>query len=177
MMKKVLHAAALFALVFAATFIFAGVSASAQQIASTTTRERTAASARLLKRMVIGVGESAEGSRVRITSDAPLDGYESFTRGGKFYILVRGADASTLAGRALTARGFTNVEAEQQGDDALISFTTEPGFEPRARPTFNRLEILFATQEQKPAGSNSSSSGSNGDAAAPTPTPDPPTAA
>src|SRR5437763_15900061 len=103
MTKKVLHAAALFALAFAATFVFAGARASAQQVASasTTPRERTAAGARLSKRMALSVGESAEGSRVRVTSDAPLDGYESFARGGKFYVLVRDADASALAGRAL----------------------------------------------------------------------------
>jgi hypothetical protein len=173
MTKKVPHAAALFALAFAVTIVVAVARVSAQQIASTTTptRARTATGARLLKSVILSIGESAEGSRVRITSDAPLDGYETFARGGKFYLLIHDANAAALAGRVLAARGFTNVEAEQRGDDALIAFTTEPNFEPRVRASFNRLEIVFAAQEQKPAGGTSSSSGSNGDAAMPTPTP------
>ena len=91
MKKKVLHAAAHSALAFAALFVFASAGVSAQQVASNATRERTATTP---KRMAISVGQSAQGSRVRITSDAPLEGYEAFARDGKFYVLIHGADAS-----------------------------------------------------------------------------------
>src|SRR5438105_4489979 len=177
MTKRATSAAALFVLAFIATALAPRSHASAQQLASTSTpkRERTATIARMLKRVVWSAGESAEGSRVRITSDAPLDGYESFKEGDKFYVLIHGTDAAALVGRALAGRGFTNVEAEQRGDDALIAFTTEPNFEPRVRASFNRLEIVFASQDQKQSGGNSSSSGSNSDAT-PTPTPAAPAA-
>ena len=182
MKRKILNAAAHFALAFAAAVILAGARASAQQVASNTTRARTDATA--LRRMAISVGQSAQGSRVRIISDAPLDGYRAFARDGKFCVLLRGADASSLAGRALAARGFTGVEAEQQGDDALLAFTTEPNFEPRVRAIFNQLEIVFVAQTQKTGGGSSSSNGastptgdtsSSKDAASKaTPTPTPP---
>lgn len=177
MKKKVLHAAATAVLACVAAFVFACARASAQQLASNTTPapERTA---HALRRMAISVGGSAQGSRVRITSDAPLGGYETFARDGKFYVLLHGADASALAGRALAARGFTNVEAEQQGDDALVAFTTEPDFAPRVRAIFNQLEIVFAGQAQAAGGANGSSTSSASStpkdapgATTPTPTP------
>src|SRR5438477_1295833 len=163
MTKRATYAAALFALAFIATALAPCSPATAQQIASTSTpaRERVATAAHMLKRIVLSTGESAEGSRVHITSDAPLDGYETFKEGGKFYVLIRDTEAAALAGRALAGRGFKNVEAEQRGDDALIAFTTEPGFEPRVRASFNRLEIVFASQDQKQTSGNSSSSGSS----------------
>jgi len=176
MKKKVLHAAAHSALAFIALFVFAHARTSAQQVASntTTSHERTAAA---LKRMTISVGQSAQGSRVRITSDVPLDGYETFARGGKFYVLLRGADASTLAGRGFAARGFTSVEAEQHGDDALLAFTTEPDFEPRVRAIFNQLEVVFAAQTKTASGGSNGSStpadGSSKEVAGATPTPTP----
>ena len=125
--------------------------------------------ARLLKRMTLSTSETAEGSRVRITSDAALEGYQTYTEGGRFFVLVPEADAAVLASGGLATRGFTGVEAGQRGDDALIAFTLATGVEPRVRASFNRLEILFAAQAgQQPAG------GSNGYAAAsPTPTPPP----
>ena len=172
-MKKVTPAVALSALALLTTFMPAWRSASAQQVASMRTHASGRApagggGARLLKRMTLSVAESAEGSRVRITSDAALEGYQTFAEGGRFFVLVPEADATVLSSGGTAARGFTHVEAGQRGDDALIAFTLVPGFVPRVRASFNRLEILFAAQSgQQPA-----SGGGSGDAT-PTPTPTP----
>jgi hypothetical protein len=122
--------------------------------------------------MTLSVAESAEGSRVRITSDAALGGYETFAEGGRFFVLIPEADASVLASGGLAARSFTRVEAGQRGDDALIAFTLAPGtVAPRVRASFNRLELLFAAQ----AGQQAAAGGSGNDpVAAATPTPPPP---
>ena len=166
-MKRVLSGAAPLALALLTS------AASAQQVASVRADapgRRPAASssaggARLLKRMTLSVAESAEGTRVRVTSDAALGGYETFTEGGRFFVLFPEADAAVLASGGLSARGFSRVEAGQRGDDALLAFTPAAGFEPRVRASFNRLEILFAPRAaQKPEA---------GGSAGPTPTPPP----
>jgi hypothetical protein len=176
MTKKVLHTAALLALAFIMTTLLPCVSASAQQLASNSSpaRPRAASTGLPLKRMSLRVTEVGEGSRVLITSDAPLDGYETYVEGGKFLVLVEQADASAVETAGLSGRGFTRVEAGQQGQDVLISFTPTAGVAPRVRASFNRLEVVFATQEQQQAGggSNSSSTSNSGSAsAAPSPTP------
>ena len=171
-MKKVSSAVATLALALLVTDV------SAQQVASVRADApgRTATStprgpARLLKRMSMSVGETAEGTRVRVTSDAALEGFETFSEGGRFFILFPEADAAVLAPGGLAARGFSRVEAGQRGDDALVAFTLAPGFEPRVRASFNRLEILFAAQ----TGQGPASGG--GAAPSPTPTPTPATPA
>ncbi|MBC7933129.1 MAG: carbohydrate binding family 9 domain-containing protein, partial [Rubrivivax sp.] len=171
MTKKVLYAAALFALAFNALALPRVAVVSAQQLASNTppTVARAAAPARrFLKRMALSVGEAAEGARVRITSDAPIEGYQTYGEGGKFMLLIPEADATTLSTTGLAGRGLSGVEAQQRGDDALISFKTVEGFAPRVRASFNRLEVVFASQQQPVAGG---ATPSTSNAATPTPTP------
>jgi hypothetical protein len=175
MTKKVLSALALFTLALT-TFYLSGTNATAQQLASTRTPANvpavtSARGARLLKRMSLSVGESAEGSRVRITSDASLDGYETYTEGGRFFVLVPDADATLLAPGKIDGRGFTRIETGQRGDDALIVFTLRPDVAPRVRANFNRLEILFATQEPKPTSGDTQVSKDAIATGTPTPTP------
>lgn len=171
MKKKFLNAVALSALALLMLAALSSSEVSAQEVASVraTASGRTAAGggARLLRRMTLSTSETAEGSRVRITSDAALDGYQTYTEGGRFFVLVPEADAAVLASGGFAARGFTRVEAGQRGDDALIAFTLAPNVAPRVRATFNRLEILFVTQSgQQPTGGGEA-------AASPTPTPPP----
>jgi hypothetical protein len=181
-MKKVSPAAALFTLTLMLSLAPAWRPASARQVASARAHAAGRApaavgGARLLKRMSMSVGETAEGSRVRITSDAALEGCETFAEGGRFFVLVPDADATVLASGGTAARGFSRVEAGQRGDDALIAFTLAAGVVPRVRASFNRLEILFAAQ----AGQQPASGGAQGAAAdasaTPIPTPTPPAVA
>ena len=174
-MRKALPSAALFALALFVSAVPAWKSASAQEVAAARAHaggRTTAGGARLLKRMSLSVGESADGSRVRITSDAPLEGFETFTEGGRFFVLVPEADAALLAPGGLAASGFTHVETGQRGDDALIAFTLAPGVAPRVRASFNRLEILFAAQSGQTPASGGSQSGGGAASATPTPTPE-----
>ncbi|HEX8351457.1 MAG TPA: DUF5916 domain-containing protein [Pyrinomonadaceae bacterium] len=184
MMKKVSPAVALLALALMLSFAPASQPVSAQQVASARTPAvgRVAAGgggARLLKRMTMSVGETPEGSRVRITSDAALEGYETFTEGGRFFVLFPQADAAVLASGGTSARGFSRVEAGQRGDDALVAFTLAAGVTPRVRASFNRLEIIFAAQpgQQPASGGAASAAGDAPAAATPTPTPTPTPAA
>ncbi|HEX8335801.1 MAG TPA: carbohydrate binding family 9 domain-containing protein, partial [Pyrinomonadaceae bacterium] len=170
MKKQILSAVTLAALALSLTITLSSGRASAQEVASAraTVAGRAAGGARLLKRVMLSTTETAEGSRVRITSDAALEGHRTYTEGGRFFVLVPEADAGILASGGTEARGFSRVEAGQRGDDALIAFTLAPGVAPRLRASFNRLDILFAAQPgQQPAG------GSDGAAAAPSPTPPP----
>ena len=183
MMKKLSPAVALFALALLISAAPAWQSASAQQVASVRTPASGRATtggggARLLKRMSMSVAESAEGSRVRITSDAALEGYETFAEGGRFFVIFPQADATVLANGGTAARGYTRVEAGQRGDDALVAFTLAAGVVPRVRASFNRLEILFATQTgQQPTPASGGAQGAASDASVtPTPTPTPPAA-
>ncbi|MDT5269696.1 MAG: hypothetical protein QOH49_1882 [Acidobacteriota bacterium] len=171
MKKKFLNVVALSALTLLLPAALSPREASAQEVASVRTpvsgRATAGGGARLLKRMTLSTTETAEGSRVRITSDAALDGYRTYTEGGRFFVLVPEADAAVLASGGFAARGFTRVEAGQRGDDALIAFTLAPNVAPRVRATFNRLEILFAAQTgQQPTGGGEAT-------ASPSPTPPP----
>ncbi|MFL6286446.1 MAG: carbohydrate binding family 9 domain-containing protein, partial [Pyrinomonadaceae bacterium] len=170
MTRKLPHARTLYALALAALCLNSAAPVGAQQLASNSTPERRVASsasspARLLKRLALGVTETAEGSRVRLTSDASVEGFRAYTEGGRLFVLVPVADAATLAGRAPKGEGFVGFNVEQSGDDALISFTPRAGYAPHVRAAFNRLEILFAAQK--------SSGGADVAASSPTPTPTP----
>ena len=175
MKKKFLSAVALSALALSLTTALSSSEASAQEVASVRAASggaRTAArgGARLLKRMTLSTSETAEGSRVRITSDAALEGYQTYTEGGRFFVLVPEADAAVLASGGFEARGFSRVEAGQRGDDALIAFTLAPGVVPRVRASFNRLDILFVA----PTGQQPTGGGEAASSPSPTPPPAPP---
>ncbi|HWW75053.1 MAG TPA: hypothetical protein VNZ44_06650, partial [Pyrinomonadaceae bacterium] len=184
MTKKLLPTVALSALALIITLAPAWTVSTAQQVASLGragggSRGGGAAAAsatrRLLKRMSMSVAESADGTRVRLTSDAPLEGVESYADGGRFFVVVPEADAAVLAPQGFAGRGFTRVEAGQRGDDALIAFTPAPGYTPRARASFNRLEVVFAAQnlfalQQQQAGGSAYGADAAG---SPTPTPTP----
>src|SRR5688500_12390014 len=167
MLKKISYAFALLALALLFSSAPAWREASAQEVASARANAGTRAAgggARLLKRMTLSVTDTAEGTRARITSDASLEGFQTYTEGGRFFVLVPEADAAVLATGGTAASGFSRVEAGQRGDDALIAFTLNPGVAPRVRASFNRLEIVFAAQQPANGGGDSS----------PSPTPTPP---
>ncbi|HVF44649.1 MAG TPA: DUF5916 domain-containing protein [Pyrinomonadaceae bacterium] len=153
MTRKLPRALILSALAFAALCIASDASADArQQLASNSTPASRPGSParRLLKRLTLAVSETREGSRVRLTSDAEIEGYRTYTEAGRFFVLVPDADAAMLAsGRAAVGEGFEGFGVEQRGDDALVSFALRAGYAPRVRASFNRLEITFAAQKQE----------------------------
>src|SRR3954452_16548384 len=111
MKRELPHARTLYALALATLCLNTAVPVGAQQLASNSTPERRATAsasspARMLKRLALGVTETAEGSRVRLTSDASVEGFRAYTEGGRLFVLVPEADAATLAGRAPKGEGF-----------------------------------------------------------------------
>ena len=170
MKKKALRSATTFALAIAISNLLT-MAAFAQQLASNSAPARNVGAAKfsgslLLKRVAMRADEATEGSRVRITSDAAVEGYEAYREAGRFFVLLPQTDARALATDGLSGRGFSSVEVVQRGTDALIAFTPRAGFAPRVRAVFNRLEIIFAAQEPQQQQQQQQSGGS-----APAPTP------
>jgi hypothetical protein len=93
---------------------------------------------------------TAEGSRVHVVSDTPVDDYEGYTRGGRFYVKIPLADPPSATG-SLLGRGFDDALIQRYGDGIIISFHLQPGTSARVAQASNRLEIVFTT----PAGSRS----------------------
>lgn len=88
--------------------------------------------------------ESAEGSRVMITSDAPLNDYRAYRSGDRFYVVVPKADAPR-AQSGMRGKGFEDVQVGKKDNDAVLSFRVPPGTKPSVQQKFNRLEIVFNT--------------------------------
>jgi hypothetical protein len=86
--------------------------------------------------------ESAEGSRVTVTSDSALDDYEAFRRGDRFYVKIPFAEFSA-AQPNFQGAGFEDVQVQKTGDSVIISFKLLPGASARVSEGSNRLEVLF----------------------------------
>jgi hypothetical protein len=180
MSHRLLHQTALCALTLAVALTpFAGA-ARAQEVAANKTPAASPRPAARLKRLALRASDAGSGSRVRISSDAPLEGHQARAEGGRFLVLVPEADASTLGVEGLSGRGFEGVEAAQQGADAVLAFRLRPGFAARAAASFHRLELVFEPQEQKASGGSDAAppatSNSLAPAASPTASPTPPPA-
>lgn len=88
------------------------------------------------------VVDTQEGSRVTITSDAPLNDYSAYRSGNRFFVVIPQADAPRLLS-ALRGRGFDDVQVQKRGTDVVLSFRLQPGTTARVDQKFNRLEIVF----------------------------------
>jgi hypothetical protein len=97
---------------------------------------------------------TAEGSRVHVVSDSPVNDYEGYTRGGRFYVKIPLADLPTARG-SLLGRGFDDVQIQRYGDGIIISFRLQPGTSARVEQAANQLEVVFTT----PGGSRSAVAG------------------
>jgi HEAT repeat protein len=106
-------------------------------------------------------GDTAEGSRITITSDAPLNDYSAYRSGDRYYVIIPEANAPRAQG-GLRGRGFEDVQVQRRGNDAVLSFKLQPGTNARVQQRFNRLDVELTT----PGGRT---------AALPTPTPKPAT--
>ena len=92
----------------------------------------------------VQVGESAEGSRVTVTSDSLLDDYEAFRRGERFYLRIPAADFVAASPR-FQGNGFEDVQVQKVGDSLVISFRLHPGANARVIGAANRLEVIFTS--------------------------------
>ena len=89
-------------------------------------------------------GETAEGSRVTITSNEDLKDYSAFRSGNRFYVVIPNADAP-LAQSDLRGRGYEDMQVQKKGNDVVLSFRLQPGVNARVNQKFNRLEVVFST--------------------------------
>ncbi len=109
-----------------------------------------AASGLALRRLASLRGaETADGSRVTITSDAALGDYSAYREGGRFYVVVpRASAAFAHTSLATEARGYTDARVERRDDDVVLSFLLRAGASARVAQSFNRLDIIFTFKQQ-----------------------------
>src|SRR5256714_3494590 len=101
-----------------------------------------------LRRIVAArITDAAEGARVLIASDAPLDDYSSHLDGSDFHILIPHARAS-FSEIQVAGRGFTSAGVEQRDESVILSFHLEQGASVSVTRGFNRLEVIFKTTAQ-----------------------------
>ncbi|MEO8434799.1 MAG: HEAT repeat domain-containing protein [Pyrinomonadaceae bacterium] len=93
--------------------------------------------------------DSAEGSRVSISSEATLDDYEAYRRGDRFYVKLPGIDVSQAQAK-MRARGFGDVSVQKSGGATLLSFHMQPGTIARVDQRGSRLEVVFTIPGGKP---------------------------
>jgi hypothetical protein len=135
-----------------ALVILWGVSAQAQsvqqQAVAAATNALAAASSPPSKRLAsVRILEApAGGSRVVVTSDASLADYEAHSEGRRFVVLIPSAAAPKIQNE-LRGPGFIDASVEARGPDVVLTFHLEDGARARVVQRFNRLEILFETQE------------------------------
>jgi hypothetical protein len=119
-----------------------------------------AATRRLPKRIVLlrAGGDANDGSRVTISSDSPLDDFDSYREGNSFYVRIPWAAAVS---RQLNAEGrfYTSARVEERGDAVLVTFDLRESASANLAKGFNRLDVIFT----------GSSAGSKADASRPAP--------
>jgi hypothetical protein len=87
---------------------------------------------------------TAEGSRVTVASDSPLNDYEAYRRGDRFYLRIPLADLPSARG-SLLGRGFDDVQIQRYGDGVIFSFRLQPGTTAHVAEAPNRLDVIFST--------------------------------
>jgi hypothetical protein len=96
--------------------------------------------------------ESAEGSRLTFTSDSPLDDYKSYVEGERFFVLLPQCALVAAAGATgrgdARGRGFAEMRVEQRNDEVLLSFRLQQGATVSINQNFNRLDVVFMTNER-----------------------------
>ena len=91
--------------------------------------------------------ETPEGSRFTLTSDSPLDDYRSFAEGERICVMIpQSAFVSAL--NDASGRGFADMRVEQRETDVILSFRVQQDATVAINQNFNRLEIVFNTNEQ-----------------------------
>jgi hypothetical protein len=96
--------------------------------------------------------ETADGSRITITSDAPLNDYSAYRSGDRYYIIIPDADAPRAGG--LRGRGFEDVQVSRRGNGVVISFKLQPGANARTEQRFNRIDVELTAPAAKTADAN-----------------------
>jgi len=89
------------------------------------------------------LGPAAEGSRVTMVADSPLNDYEAFRRGDRFYVRIPLADFMSGLPQ-FRGDGFESVQVQKSGDSLIVSFKLQPGATARINQYGNRLDVVFS---------------------------------
>src|SRR5215213_10291591 len=106
-------------------------------------------------------GETPEGGRATITSDAPLNDYEAYRSGNRYYVVIPGANAPSVPGGA-RGRGFDDVQVHKRGNDTVLSFRLKPGATAHVNQKFNKLDVVFNSPADATSGAQSGTSNTAG---------------
>ena len=109
----------------------------------------------------IQLGGAAEGSRVTVVSDSPLNDYEAFRRGERFYVKIPLADFASTTPH-FRADGFEDVQVQKVGDSLIVSFRLQAGATARVDQRGNRLDVVFSVPNRT-SYNNTTSPGSRTD--------------
>lgn len=91
--------------------------------------------------------ETAEGARLTLMSDASLTDYRSFAEAHRVCVMIpRAAFVSALTDES--GRGFTEMRIEQRDENVMLSFRLQQGATVAVNQHFNRLDVVFLTNER-----------------------------
>jgi hypothetical protein len=91
--------------------------------------------------------EAQDGARFTLMSDAPLNDYKSFAEGERVCVMI--PQAAFVSPRSdASGRGFADMRIEQRDDDVMFSFRLQPGATVAVNQNFNRLDVVFITNER-----------------------------
>jgi hypothetical protein len=103
----------------------------------------------------VEMSQASEGARVTVISDSPLNDYEAFRRGDRFYVKIPLAEFSFAQPR-FHGNGFDDVQVQKVGDSVVVSFKLQLGASAHVEQHANRLEVIFNSGQYAAVASNRS---------------------
>ena len=88
--------------------------------------------------------DTADGSRITIRADAPLNDYSAYRSGDRYYVVIPEASAPAAQG-GMRGRGFEDVQVQKRGGDTVLSFKLQPGTNARVSQKFDKLDVELTT--------------------------------
>jgi hypothetical protein len=130
--------------------------ANAQQTNTNSNTATTADASQPKKKSLapLRTGETPEGGRATITSDAPLNDYEAYRSGNRYYVVIPGASAPNVPSN-VRGRGFDDVQVHKRGNDTVLSFRLKPGTSAHVNQKFNKLDVVFNSPADAASGAQS----------------------
>jgi HEAT repeat protein len=94
--------------------------------------------------------DTADGSRITIRADAPLNDYSAYRSGDRYYVVIPEASAPAAQG-GMKGRGFEDVQVQKRGGDTILSFKLQPGTNARVSQKFDKLDVELTTPGKRGA--------------------------
>jgi hypothetical protein len=87
------------------------------------------------------VSDSPDACRVVVTADQPLNSYEAYRRGDRFYVRI--PTTSVPAADTIHGQAFSDVRVEQTPGGTIISFCLHADASARVDQRGNKIEVVF----------------------------------